>query len=543
MGLTAPTHTYTDDGAFTVALRVRDTDSELSAISTAAVTVANIAPNTSIGDPYTTDEGTAVTFTGSATDPGQDTLTYEWDYDYDGVSFGVDSSGVDLVSPSTTYANDGQRTVALRVRDDDGGVSAIQTATVTVNNIVPTANAGTAYTGSEGSSITFAGSATDPGSDTLTYEWDFTYGGGQIGVSESGDGLVNPSHTYLNDGEFTVALRVLDDDSASALATASVTVSNVVPTAKANGPYQTTVGTPLTFSGSATDPGNDALTYEWDFEFDGVTFNTVGAATASGVDLGGPQYTYGQAGTFSVGLRVSDDDSTSAVATAQVTVSGQQATPTPSPTATPPPPPPPPPPGPLPPPPPPPPSPTATPTAVPTATPSPTATPTAIPTATLSPTATHTSTPLPTATAAPTSTSPATATPSPTKTPRPRPTATPTRWPMEPTSTPPPTSTPSPTPMPAATATPEPPSPTPTLSAAPTVAPETASPTPAPTPEPVAIAALSMAASAPLPPSLEPSGGSCSSAGVRVSLGTGVGNLMLLFGPIAAIVGYRRLRS
>ena len=71
--------------------------------------------------------------------------------------------------------NDGTNTVALRVRDDDGGVSSIDTATTTVANVPPTANAGTTYTGNEGSVITFAGTATDPGNDTLNYEWDFTF--------------------------------------------------------------------------------------------------------------------------------------------------------------------------------------------------------------------------------------------------------------------------------------------------------------------------------------------------------------------------------
>ena len=414
---TAPSHVYTDNGTFTVALRVRDTDSEVSAISTAAVTVANVPPSANAGGPYTTDEGSALGFTGSATDPGEDTLTYEWDFDYDGTTFTVDSSGVDLTSPSTTYADDGERSVALRVRDDDGGVSAVQTVVVTVNNVPPTANAGASYSGDEGSQITFSGSATDPGSDTLTYEWDFTYHGGVIKVDQSGDGLTAPSHTYLNDGEFTVALRVRDDDSVSATVTAPVTVSNVAPTPNAGGPYAGTVGTPVTFGGSAIDPGNDALRYEWDFEYDGVTFNTVGATTASGVDLVSPQYTYAQAGTFTVGLRVSDDDVASALVTAQVTVSSQvQPTSTPTPTATP---------TAVPPPPPPSgggggggggggPQPTATPTPMATPTPTPTATSTATPSPTPTPTATPTATPspAPTMTPVPTLTPEAVTTPS-----------------------------------------------------------------------------------------------------------------------------------
>ncbi len=173
--LKTPSHTYADNGTFTVALRVTDTDGELSSVSQATVNVANVPPSADANGPYTVDEGTALTFSGSATDPGsQDTLTYEWDYDYDGSNFTVDASGEDLTSPSETYANDGERTVALRVRDGDGGVSAVQTATVTVSNVPPTANPGSSYTADEGSAVTFNGSAIDPGNDTHTYEWDFT---------------------------------------------------------------------------------------------------------------------------------------------------------------------------------------------------------------------------------------------------------------------------------------------------------------------------------------------------------------------------------
>ncbi|MCH8827309.1 MAG: PKD domain-containing protein [Chloroflexi bacterium] len=335
VNLTSPNHTYTDNGSFTVALRVKDTGNNISSVSTAAVTISNVPPTASAGGPYTVDEGSALSYNGSATDPGNDTLTFEWDFDYDNTIFTVDASGDNLTTPSNTYLNDASKTVGLRVRDDDGGISSIVTASVTVNNVPPTANAGTAYTDDEGSSITFTGTATDPGNETLTYEWDFTYSGGSFNVDTSGSGLTTPSHIYTADGDFTVALRVRDDDSVSNIATASVSVTNVLPTANAGGPYTGNLGSPVTFAGSATDPGGDSLTYEWDFEYDGNTFDTVGATTAKGVSLTGPSYTYTGGGTYTVALRVSDDDGTSAIVTGGVTIGGATATPTPLPTNTP----------------------------------------------------------------------------------------------------------------------------------------------------------------------------------------------------------------
>ena len=335
VNLVSPTHTYSDDGTFSVALRVTDTNSNVSPIVSATVTIGNVPPSAGSGGPYSVDEGSALSFNGSATDPGNDTLTYEWDFDYDGQTFTVDASGEDLTSPSNTYNNDGTKTAALRVRDDDGGVSTIRTAAVTISNVPPTANAGSSYSVNEGSQLTFSGSANDPGSDTLTYEWDFTYSGGQFNTDTSGDALTDPKNTYNDDGSFTVALRVRDDDSTSQVATASVTVTNVLPTANAGGPYSGSVGSPVTFAGSATDPGNDALTYEWDFEYDGQSFKTTGSSTQSGVNLTAPKHTYGSEGSYTVALRVQDDDGASGTVTSTVTISAGGATATPTATSVP----------------------------------------------------------------------------------------------------------------------------------------------------------------------------------------------------------------
>lgn len=137
------------------------------------------------------------------------------------------------------------------------------------------------------------------------------------------------------------------------------------------------------------------------------------------------------------------------------------------------------------------------PTATPTVTPVPTATPT--PTATPLPTATPTPTPTPTQTPTPTPTATSIPTPTPTRTPAP-------------TFTPRPTRTP--TPEPTSTNTPVPPTATPTavvVAATPTATPE-------------------------------PGGGVACVPFLNTSAGTGAANMLLLFGPIGLIAGYRRIR-
>ena len=199
-------------------------------------------------------------------------------------------------------------------------------SSLTLSAGIPTANVGGPYNANEGTQITFSGAASDPedSSETLIYEWDFEFDG-SFNVAQSGVSLTAPTHAYTDSGSFTVALRVRDSaDNLSPTSAGNVSVANVSPSANAGGPYIVDAGTALTFSGSATDPGNDTLTYEWDFEYTGTTFNTLGSTTASGVDMTSPRYTYAQDGIFTVALRVrDDDDAVSPIMTAQITARAQ----------------------------------------------------------------------------------------------------------------------------------------------------------------------------------------------------------------------------
>jgi PKD repeat protein len=124
-------HAYVDDGAYTAILTVTDNDGA-SGSDTVSVTVANVPPSASAGGPYEGTPLAAVTFSAAATDPGaRDTLEYAWDFDYRG-TFTADAVAVDLNRPSHTYVFPGAYTVALQVRDDDGGVSQIATAAVSI---------------------------------------------------------------------------------------------------------------------------------------------------------------------------------------------------------------------------------------------------------------------------------------------------------------------------------------------------------------------------------------------------------------------------
>jgi uncharacterized repeat protein (TIGR01451 family) len=140
-GTLSPSHAYADNGSYTVSVTVTD-DEGAADTGTLMVTVINVAPTVLAGADQTVDEGAVVSFSGGFTDPGADTHTIEWDFG-DGA---VDAGKLD---PAHSYADDGQYTVTLTVKDDDGA-EVSDTLTVTVNNVAPTVIAGADQTVDEG---------------------------------------------------------------------------------------------------------------------------------------------------------------------------------------------------------------------------------------------------------------------------------------------------------------------------------------------------------------------------------------------------------
>ena len=344
------TYTYSDDYTGNVVLEVSDyidTDTD-----TAFITVNNAPPVADANGPYSGFEGSPITFDGTGSyDPGMDdTLTYEWYYP-DGTS----SSGA---VTSHTFGDNGVFYVTLEVTDDDGDSDTDQ-QTVTVNNIAPTITPLATYTEDENTAVTLSGTATDPGSDDLTFTWNWgdctpdtvtIYYNNGVNPDPYPSPDIDPmdvtdivSHTFGDNGVYTVSLTVTDDDGNSDVETTTVTVDNVAPTIASEigmeWPYSGNEGFilpgihNLEFSARATDPGSDDLTFTWNW-YDG-TSDTITTYFNNGVSpdpYPSPEinpmdktdtvfHTYDSPGTYIITLTVGDDDGESVTAnTFEVTV-------------------------------------------------------------------------------------------------------------------------------------------------------------------------------------------------------------------------------
>src|SRR5688500_2418993 len=298
----------------TVALRVTD-NTGASHLLTTTLTV-NASPTAHAGGPYLVNAGGSVVLDGGGSaDVDGSVVSYEWDFDYDGSSFDVDGSGANPNFSAAGVNGPALRTIALRVTDNHGAVG-IVTALLTVNAL-PTGHAGGSYVVNAGGSIVLDGSGSgDVDGSIVSYEWDLNYDGSTFNSDATGASATFSASGLSGPGVRTVALRVTDDRGATHLVTTTVTI-NAAPTARPGGPYSVTAGQSVQVNGgSSTDADGSIVTYQWDFNYDGVSFD---------VDASGATATFtapaGAGGTTrTIALRVVDNNGAVSVATTAVTI-------------------------------------------------------------------------------------------------------------------------------------------------------------------------------------------------------------------------------
>jgi PKD repeat protein len=259
------------------------------------------APVANAGSDQTVRAGEDVVLNASASfDINNDTLTYTWDFDSRDGTDQVDGTGVEV---TTVYENTGIYTVTLTV--SDGQFEDTDTCRITVLPTVPdnappkaiiTAPLPGVYNVSE--AIDFSGTGYDADGDNLFGKWNF------------GDGSTSTypdvSHAYSREGAKYVRWMV-SDGKANNTARTVIFIGQVVSPDVNRRPsavitYQTTnisKGSKVWFSGqNSTDPDDDNLTYEWDFNLnDGLQVQS----TAMKV-----WWVFNSTGSFTVSLQVRD---------------------------------------------------------------------------------------------------------------------------------------------------------------------------------------------------------------------------------------------
>ncbi len=159
-----------------------------------------------------------------------------------------------------------------------------------------------------------ASGSSDPDGSIVKYEWDLD---GNGSYETSTGSTPTSSKSFTSNGEYTIGLRVTDNLTGTDTTTRTVKVGPQPPTASFTAtPNPAVLGGSVHYDASgSSDPDGSIVKYEWDLDGNGSYETSTGATAAA-------DRAYEEAGTYLVGLRVTDNGGATGAATVPVTVNG-----------------------------------------------------------------------------------------------------------------------------------------------------------------------------------------------------------------------------
>lgn len=260
--------------------------------------------------PYIVNAGAPITFTGGP-------VTVDTDYAWD---FGGGATALGRVA-SHTYADDGIYVAKLTTTvNQPGGVVTRQFARVHARNVPPVVDAGPDMTIDEGQEVEYTAAFTDqewPDTPTATFDFGDDTLPVEGAISETNDapraqGTATARHAYCDNGEYTVTVKVMDDDGGVGIDQRVMTVRNVPPKVDAGVDLFAYPDFPISLEACFTDPGwCDTHTAAWDFGDCTPLTPAVVREThepPQGIGVAAAAHVYRHCGTYLARCIVTDDD-------------------------------------------------------------------------------------------------------------------------------------------------------------------------------------------------------------------------------------------
>ncbi|MEJ2627078.1 MAG: PKD domain-containing protein, partial [bacterium] len=204
-------HLFTDNLTGNAVLRVTDNSGKID-YDTTYCNIINVPPTVDAGDDIVCEEGDTLYFSAVVEDPGDDEITYLWDFNNGDYSY--------IPEPTYIYTDDSTYQVSVKVSDGDGGIDRDEII-IHVNNSDPIVEAGGPYQGVIKSNIFLTAQVHDKGaSDEIIYKrWDLN--NDQVFETEGYEAVAN----FKEAGTYTVWFKAGDDDGGVGLDSAVVLVS------------------------------------------------------------------------------------------------------------------------------------------------------------------------------------------------------------------------------------------------------------------------------------------------------------------------------
>jgi hypothetical protein len=336
--VTATPPTYTEAGSYNLRVVVTDdggstvTINSAAFVKDAALTATGTSLSTTACHPLT---ATFATFTDA--DPNGTLSDYTATIDWgDGnsisqVTVGT-GSGNFTISGTHNYATAGTYTAKVTAIDVDGARStANTTVTVGSNKLMPTNQTLSYVEGAAAAQQTLATfTDSDGNTSTSAYSATINWGDGTaatnatIATNPGGGFQINASHSYSEEGKFTITISLTDTDGDSCTSTSTANVSDAALTATAVSTTATACkpfeGTVATFTDA--DPngaiGDYTATINWG-DNSQQTGGIIQVNSPSGFKVL-DSHKYKTPGTYSVTVTINDQGGSSATATSTITV-------------------------------------------------------------------------------------------------------------------------------------------------------------------------------------------------------------------------------
>jgi len=289
-------------GEFDVTLTVRDAVG-LEATDHVIVHVMDLTdPVANAGEDIHVDQHQLVELNGSLSSDTTEVVNWTWSFDLHGAT-------VLLYGEVATYVFEevGTYDVLLKVFDGAGNTDLDTVRVFVRDSTPPLADAGPDKQVDQGATVTFDGSGSTDNVAVTSFNWTFEHSGQAISL----DGK-RPSFIFEVAGTYTVTLSVSDAEGNVGTDTTTVVVDDVTaPVASAGDDVNVDQGHEVTFDGSASHDNVGITAYAWLFTYDGELQELEGVS---------PAFTFGEAGSFSVTLKVWDAAGLSATDTLVVRV-------------------------------------------------------------------------------------------------------------------------------------------------------------------------------------------------------------------------------
>ena len=284
---TAPSHTYTVPGTYSVTATVTDSVSHVASSNTVNITVYGTLTVSASSTPNQLFINQPFTFNAAALG-GDGVYSYSWTF-----TGGATATGS---TANLAFTTSGTKTATVTATDG-AGHSAQASVNVTVWNPLTVTASGTPLQGNKPLAVSFTAVAAG-GAGGYDYAWDF--GDGSTGTGAAA------SHTYTTDGTYFARVTVKDSANNTKVSS-NVEIIVYAPMAVSLSATPTSGTLPLSVTFAAVATGGDG-NYSYSY--------TYGDGTAASAN---PNHTYATAGTYSAHV-VASDNAGHSVTSTNVTV-------------------------------------------------------------------------------------------------------------------------------------------------------------------------------------------------------------------------------